>query len=224
MIDILYKDGNLIAVCKPAGMPSQSDTTGDLDAMSAASRALAELGEDSCLWLVHRLDRVVGGVLVFARTKNAASRISELVGGRGMEKEYFAVVEGDAEGGYLVDYLYKDSRMGKAFVVKEGKSGAKRAELEYSPIATNMTERGIYSLVRVKLHTGRFHQIRAQFASRGMAIVGDGKYGSRDNRAKMPALFSSSLTFGFGNERINVKKTPDIKSYPWSIFDWSNVK
>ena len=223
MVEVIYKNESLIAVYKPAGIPSQSDTTGDEDAMSTASRALAELGEDSRLWLVHRLDRVVGGVLVFARSKDAAARLSALVGG-GMEKEYLAVVEADAPGGRLVDYLYKDARQGKAFVVREGKSGAKRAELEYLPIATKQTERGIYTLVRVRLHTGRFHQIRVQLASRGMPIVGDGKYGSRDNKAKLPALFSASLAFDFGSERIKIEKLPDTNTYPWSIFDWSNMK
>lgn len=224
MIKILHKDKNLVAICKPAGMPSQSDTTGDADAMSATASELSLLGEDSGLWLVHRLDRVVGGILVFARSKSSAAALSELVGGHGMQKEYLAVVEGNAPGGCLVDYLYKDARAGKAFAVKEGKRGAKRAELEYFPIATEKTERGVYTLVRVKLHTGRFHQIRAQFASRGMSIVGDGKYGSHDNRARMPALFSSALSFDFENETLNIKELPDINSYPWSLFDWSNIK
>lgn len=224
MIEILYKNENLVAVCKPAGMPSQSDTTGDEDAMKRTSRALAELSEDSRLWLVHRLDRVVGGVLVFGRNKEAAAQLSALFGKSGMEKEYFAVVEGNAPGGYLIDYLYKDARQGKAFVVKEGKSGSKRAELEYFPVATQNTERGIYTLVRVKLHTGRFHQIRCQFASRGMSVVGDGKYGSHDNRAKLPALFSTALAFDFKGKEFSIKHLPNINTYPWSLFDWSNVK
>ena len=224
MIKLLYKDKNLVAVCKPAGMPSQKDITQDADAMSATAEELSSLGENSELWLVHRLDRVVGGVLVFARNKNAAAALSELVGGRGMKKEYFAVVEGEAPGGSLVDYLYKDARAGKAFSVKEGKRGAKRAELEYFPLATAKKERGVYTLVRVKLHTGRFHQIRVQFATRGMSIVGDGKYGSHDNRAKMPSLFSSSVGFNFENKTLNIKEMPDITLYPWSLFDWSNIK
>ena len=93
MIKILHKDKNLVAICKPAGMPSQSDTTGDADAMSATASELSLLGEDSGLWLVHRLDRVVGGILVFARSKSSAAALSELVGGHGMQKEYLAVVE-----------------------------------------------------------------------------------------------------------------------------------
>lgn len=224
MIEILYKNESFIAVYKTAGMPSQSDTTGDEDAMSLASRVLSQLGEDSRLWLVHRLDRVVGGVLLFARSKGAAAALSALFGGCGMKKEYLAVVPGGAPGGHLVDYLYKDARQSKAFVVKEGKNGAKRAELEYAPVATKETEHGLYTLVRVKLYTGRFHQIRVQFASRGMAIVGDGKYGSRDNRAKLPALFSWMTSFNFEKERFKIEKLPDINTYPWSLFDWSTVK
>ena len=224
MTEILYKSQKVIVVYKSPGVPSQSDASGECDAMSAASHALAELGEDSSLWLVHRLDRVVGGILAFARSKDAAARLSELVGGSGMEKEYYAVVSGDAEGGRLIDYLYKDARQGKAFVVNEGKKGAKRAELEYTKIASTLTEKGVYTLVRIRLYTGRFHQIRAQFSSRGMSIVGDGKYGSHDNKPKMPALFAYRLSFKLGKENINVKKLPDINIYPWSLFDWSNLE
>ena len=223
MIELLYKNEKLAVIFKPAGMPSQSDTTGDGDAMSATARLLKSLGENSELWLVHRLDRVVGGVIVFARSKTAAAELSSLVGGNGMIKEYFAVVEGTAVGGTFVDFLYKDARQGKAFVVKEGKRGAKRAELDYTPISTVETERGEYTLVRIKLHTGRFHQIRAQFASRGFPLVGDGKYGSRDNKSKMPSLFAYSLSFEINKEKFNIKKLPDTSLYPWSLFDWSDI-
>ena len=224
MIEVLYKNKDFVVIYKPQGVPSQSDASGSDDAMSAASRALEELGEHSKLWLIHRLDRVVGGVLVFARNKGAAARLSELVGGGGMEKEYLAVVHGDAPGGSLVDYIYKDAKQAKAFVVKEGKRGAKRAELEYLPIQRCEHDGSVYTLVKIKLHTGRFHQIRVQLSSRGMPIVGDGKYGSHNNRAKLPALFSSALGFDFGKERFNFTKKPDIDTYPWSIFEWSNIK
>ena len=223
MIEILYKNESFIAVYKTAGMPSQSDTTGDEDAMSLASRVLSQLGEDSRLWLVHRLDRVVGGVLLFARSKGAAAALSALFGGCGMKKEYLAVVPGGAPGGHLVDYLYKDARQSKAFVVKEGKNGAKRAELEYAPVATKETEHGLYTLVRVKLYTGRFHQIRVQFSSRGTPLTGDGKYGSRDNKAKMPALFAFGLAFVINGKRIEVKKLPDGDEYPWSLFNIKEI-
>ena len=218
-MEILYKDKNLIAINKPAGIPVQPDPTSDKDAMSLCAEILAEQGENNALWLVHRLDRVVGGTVVFARNKRTAAALSELFSTQGTEKEYLAVVEGVAEGGVLEDFLYKDAAKGKAFVVDRKRAGVKEAKLEYAPIATAATERGTYTLVRVKLHTGRFHQIRAQLSSRGMPIVGDGKYGSHDNRAKMPALFSSRLGFTLDTKSYNIKKIPDKESYPWSLFD-----
>ena len=200
-------------------MPTQSDQTGDNDAMTLLSRELGEAGEESALWLVHRLDRVVGGLVVFARTKSSAASLSEIVGGKGMLKEYLAVVEGDAKGGVMEDHIFKDSAKGKAFVVSGARKGAKRAMLEYECIAKADTERGVRSLVRIKLHTGRFHQIRVQFSSRGMPLSGDGKYGSHDNKAKAPALFASKLGFLLDGTEISARAIPNIDEYPWSIFD-----
>ena len=218
MIEFLYKDKNCIVINKQSGMPTQSDTSGDEDAMLLTSRALSDMGESSDLWLVHRLDRVVSGLVVFARNKATAAVLSELVGGRGMEKEYIAVVEGCAEGGVMRDFLFKDSKKGKSFVVDTERRGAKLAELEYTPIATAEGERGARTLVKIKLHTGRFHQIRAQFSSRGHSLVGDGKYGNHDNKAKMPALFASRLSFVLKDKKTEVSALPDLDSYPWSIF------
>ncbi len=215
---ILLKNKNYIVVNKPAGVPSQSDLSGDEDELTIAKRELNSLGENSNLWLVHRLDRVVGGVMVFARNKETSARLSELVGGRGMEKEYLAVVEGEADGGMLIDYIYKDSAKGKAFTVSTLRRGAKEAVLEYTRIAQTKTERGILTLVRIKLHTGRFHQIRVQFASRRMPLVGDGKYGSRDSLAKMPALYATRIAFEIGKDRADVTSLPNTDIYPWSLF------
>ena len=217
-MEIIYKDKNIVAVLKDAGIPSQSDLTGDEDAMTITARMLSELGESSDLWLVHRLDRTVGGVLVFARTKQSAAALSLLVSDNGMEKEYLAIVEGRAEGGELRDYLYKDARLGKAFVVDKARKGVKEAVLEYRPLAFFEDERGVRTLIRVMLHTGRFHQIRVQLASRGHSLVGDGKYGNRDNKAKMPALFATRLSFEYKNKTCEYTTLPDLTAYPWSIF------
>ena len=219
MIEFLRKTKDYIVVLKPSGIPTQSDTSGDEDAMLLTSRMLSDMGEPSDLWLVHRLDRVVSGLVVFARNKATAAALSALVGGRGMEKEYLAVVEGRAEGGVMRDFLFKDSKKGKAFVVDTERRGAKPAELEYTPIAFAEGERGVHTLVRIKLHTGRFHQIRAQFSSRGHSLVGDGKYGSHDNRAKMPALFASRLAFVLKDKKTEVSALPDLDCYPWFIFE-----
>lgn len=223
MVEILFKSREFIIILKPCGVPTQSDTSGDDDAMSITSRMLSEGGEPSDLWLVHRLDRVVGGTLVFARSRESASALSALVGGAGMEKEYIAVVEGKAEGGVLRDFLYKDAKKGKAFVVSERK-GANEALLEYTPLAVIETEKGVRTLVKIKLHTGRFHQIRAQFSSRGMPIVGDGKYGSHDNKAKFPALFARRLAFEIKGKRNEAFALPDLAEYPWSLFGGENYQ
>ena len=102
-MQILHLDKNLIAVSKPCGMPSQSDPTGDKDAMTLASELLRDMGERDSLWLVHRLDRVVGGVIVFARNREAAATLSCLFAERGAKKQYLAVAEGDLSGGTLTD-------------------------------------------------------------------------------------------------------------------------
>ena len=219
MIEILYKNENLIAVYKPAGIPSQSDTTGDEDAMGLVSRALAELGEDSRLWLVHRLDRVVGGLIIFARNKKSAALLSELVSGEGIGKKYFAVCDGAVcEKSHMTDYLYKDARQNIAVVCDKLKSGAKKAELICEPIATEKTEKGEKTLLKITLLTGRFHQIRAQLSSRGFSITGDKKYGSRDFGARDIALYSGHLSLWAGKEKIHISSHPPLENYPWNLF------
>lgn len=218
-----YKSKNIVVINKPAGIPTQPDTSGDKDALTITGERLSECGEASELWLVHRLDRVVGGLVAFARTHESADEFSRLVQSDDIHKEYLAVVENAAGSGEMVDYLYKDSRSSKAFVVKGERRGAKKARLEYETLLTINSERGMRSLVRIRLYTGRFHQIRAQFSSRGMSIVGDGKYGNRDNKAKMPALFAYRLTFKTRSESVDVTAMPDVNTYPWSLFDMENL-
>jgi len=218
MVEIIFKDKNLIAVKKPAGMPTQPDPTGDVDLMTATAEMLLEKGERNSLWLVHRLDRVVGGVVVFARSKAAAARLSQIVAEHEANKEYLAVVHGECRGGLYEDYLFKDTKKSKSFVVDRERQGVKLARLECHPVSSVTTERGVYTLVKVRLFTGRFHQIRVQLSHRSNSIVGDGKYGSRDNRAKMPALFSSGLAFTMDGVEYVLRSAPDKSEYPWSLF------
>ena len=218
MIEIVKKTKDFVVIYKPQGVPSQSDPTGDMDAMSACSQLLRELGEADTLYLIHRLDRVVGGLLVFARNKQSAAKLSTLVAEHQLVKEYYAVVDGVAEGGVMKDYLYKDAASGKAFVTDRKRNGVKEAELEYSLLDITLVDNRNISLVRIKLKTGRFHQIRAQFSSRKMPLIGDKKYGSRDFKAKMPALFATELAFKFKGEEVRVSRLPDLASYPWSLF------
>lgn len=218
MIEIINKTKDYVVIYKPANLPSQSDPSGDRDAMSLCSDMLREMGESDSLYLIHRLDRVVGGLIVFARNKKSAAILSSLVAEHRITKEYFAVVEGRADGGIMRDYLYKDAALGKAFVTDRKRSGVKSAELEYSTLDTVNIDGREISLVKIRLLTGRFHQIRAQFSSRKMPLIGDKKYGSRDFKAKMPSLFATGLSFEFGGEERSFEKIPDITRYPWSLF------
>lgn len=211
---IVYKDENVIVVIKPVGMPSQSDPTGDLDAMSATSALLRESGEGSELWLVHRLDRNVGGLIAFARNKKSASALSDIIQSGALTKKYLAVCHGKAEEGRYVDYLYKDSATSKAYVVKTEIKGAKEARLSLTDLAYTEDK----NLVLVTLETGRFHQIRAQLSSRGNSLVGDKKYGSRDVGRRTPCLFSHELGFKLLGKIISVKAIPDTSEYPWNLF------
>ena len=214
-LKIIYKDNDVIIVEKPVGMPSQSDPTGAPDAMSVCSGELKKSGERSELWLVHRLDRTVGGLIAFARTKAAAAELCAIASGSGMDKRYFAICHGAFEGGELHDFLYKDSAAGKAYVVKTQRRGAKEAVLHATAKAHLGTDA---TLLSVKLQTGRFHQIRVQLASRTHPLIGDKKYGSRDAVSKTPALFAYRLEFSLIGKRVCAEVLPNTESYPWSLF------
>ena len=220
-MEILLQNRDVVIIKKQAGIPSQSDPSGDKDAMSLTSEMLLDKGEHGELYLIHRLDRVVGGLMVFARNKKSAAELSALVSGDGIGKEYLAVIDGHLDDGVLRDYLYKDSRASKAFVVDKKRVGVKDAELSFVTLATVNTEKGIKSLVKIRLKTGRFHQIRAQFSSRKAPICGDGKYGSKDNRAHFPALFAYKLSFDLFGKNVETKTIPDLEEYPWSLFEKS---
>ena len=224
MIEIISKSKDYVIIYKPKGVPSQSDPSGDLDAMTACSALLRESGENDGLYLIHRLDRVVGGLLVFARNKKSAAALSTLVAEQGLGKEYYAIVEGVCEGGVMKDFLYKDATLGKAFVVEKKRMGVKEAELEYSLLDSTTYNSRVISLVKVRLKTGRFHQIRAQFASRKMPLIGDKKYGSRDFNAKFPSLFATSLAFELNGNQISASRLPDLGEYPWSLFSAEKYK
>ena len=219
MIEIVSKSKDYVVIYKPAGIPSQSDPSGDKDAMTILSEMLRDMGESGELFLIHRLDRTVGGLLVYARNKATAADLSRQVADHSFTKQYYAVVSGRAEGGVLFDYLYKDARAGKAFVTDRQRAGVKAAELEYRSLDCIENESGAISLVKVKLKTGRFHQIRVQFASRRMPLIGDKKYGSRDFKAKMPSLFATEIGFKIKGKEIRASRLPSLSEYPWSLFD-----
>ncbi len=221
-MEIVHKTKNTVIIYKPSGIPSQPDLSGDADAMTLTKEALKAEGEKPELYLIHRLDRTVAGLLVFARNKKYAALLCEYVKEHLLTKEYFAVVDGKAESGVLEDLIYKDSSKSKAFIVDRERKGVKEARLTCRRLASVDTERGIKTLVYITLDTGRFHQIRAQLAHRGAPITGDGKYGSKDNRAKSLALIASHLAFSIGGETADITRLPITDIYPWSLFEQEN--
>lgn len=197
MLKILYEDNHIIVVVKEPGIPSQADKTKDADMLTIIKQYLKEKYNkpgNVYLGLVHRLDRSVGGVMVFAKTSKAASRLSEQVREKQVKKNYIAVVKGKFEKskGIMQDYLVKDSKNNKSFVTNKDNKNAKFSELEYEIIKYD--ERTNMSLVKINLKTGRHHQIRVQFSSRGHSLCGDTKYGTR-SRSKQLALWSYKLSF-----------------------------
>ena len=194
MMEIMFSDRDLAVCVKPVGLDSEHELP------AALKEALG--GE---IFPIHRLDKNVGGVMVFARNKAAAAALSRQVQDGSLVKEYVAIVHGAPEiRGEMTDFLFKDSAKNKVFVVKTERKGAKLARLEYE----SCTKMDNHTLVRIRLHTGRSHQIRVQFASRGFPLVGDHKYGARDEE-KAPKLFSCCLTFPWKGKERKFEKLPD---------------
>lgn len=198
-MEILFKDENLIVCIKPVGVDSENQ--------------MVEMISDEIKitpFAVHRLDLNVGGVMVYALNKKTAAYLSKLIQNGEVIKEYVAEVHGvPDENGDWEDLLWKDSKKNKVYVVNRIRGGVKKARLEYKRMWTD----GKKSQVYIRLHTGRSHQIRVQFASRKFPIVGDHKYGSRDN-ANSPKLFSCRLTFPYKNKTVVFEAFPEwIKSH-----------
>ncbi len=186
-MNILYSDRGLAVCIKPVGLDSENEVP------AALKEALG--GE---IFPIHRLDKNVGGVMVYARTKSCAAALSRAVQEGTMVKEYVALVHGTPpERGDWTDLLWKDSAKNKVFVVKRERRGVKKARLEFTRLRADAD-----SLVRIRLHTGRSHQIRVQFSSRGFPLVGDHKYGARDE-STAPMLFSCRISFPYkGQTRV----------------------
>ena len=195
MMKILYSDKDIAVCVKSVGMDSESDLP----------KALSEvLGGE--MFTLHRLDKNVGGVMVYARNKRTAAELSRAIQDGSMVKEYRALVHGiPPEKGDWTDLLFKDSSKNKVFVVNRERKGVKKARLEF----TRLTEADP-SLVHIRLHTGRSHQIRVQFASRGFSLVGDRKYGSKDD-AKAPQLFSCRISFPYKGKTVAFEEIPDFE-------------
>ncbi len=217
-LNVLYEDNHIIVVVKPVNIPSQADKTGDEDMLTIIKKYLKEKYNkpgDVYLGLVHRLDRPTGGVMVFAKTSKSASRLSEQVRDKKMHKKYLCIVDGKLENerGTFKDYLLKNEKTNTSKVVDEKTKNAKEAVLDYEVIKYN--EEINLSVVKVDLHTGRHHQIRVQFASRGHSLSGDQKYGTR-GRGKQLALWAYYLSFIHPTK----KEEMTFEYYPEKVGSW----
>lgn len=215
MINIIYEDNHLLVVEKPINIPVQEDSSKDLDFLTLLKDFIKKRDNkpgNVFLGLIHRLDRPVGGIMVFAKTSKCASRLSEQVRNRTFKKTYFAIVEGKVEEkATLVDKLLKDTKNNIVRVDKNGKESI----LDYELI----DYKDNLSLVKINLKTGRSHQIRVQFSSRGHALYGDQKYNSNAKVGEQIALFANSITFNHPitkEELIFELELPNRK--PWNKF------
>ncbi len=218
MIPVLYEDNHLLVVQKPPNMPVQEDSSQDMDMLNELKGYIKEKyakpGE-VYLGLVHRLDRPVGGAMVFARTSKAAARLSSQFNGHAAKKNYLAVVEGHPMGGELTDFILRDEATGSSRVVPEGTPNAKAARLSYRPIAS---KDGL-TLVSIQLHTGRHHQIRVQFSSRRMPLWGDQRYNKNAVPGQQIALWACSLTIEHPTKKELMTFTSLPKGGVWKQFE-----
>lgn len=223
-IPILFEDNHLLVVQKPVNIPVQEDSTGDVDLLSMLKEDIKiryQKPGNVYLGLVHRLDRPVGGVMLFAKTSKAASRLSDVIRRGALERRYLAVVRGTPfeDQGVLEHYLIKDSRKNKVYTVPKQTKSAKKAVLEY----TTLGKSDKLSLLSVQLHTGRSHQIRVQLAAIGCPLYGDQKYGQEVNKpGQQIALWAHSLQFEHPTKKelIRVESQPPSE-YPWNL--WSSI-
>ena len=210
---ILFEDSEVIVLVKPVGVPSETTQNGEKGILDSLKN---QQGLND-VFLLHRLDRNVGGVMVFAKTKKSAAHISKQIQENTFKKTYLAVVEGiiEEKQGVYKDLLFKDSSKNRSYVVNRMRKGVKEASLEYIVLNENENK----SLVKVTLHTGRTHQIRVQFSSRKTPLCGDIKYGSKDRESDI-ALFSHSISFchPVTEEILTFTDLPEKENDPWNLF------
>lgn len=222
-LHVLYEDNHLLIVEKPRNMLVQEDISGDIDLLNVAKEFLVKKYNkpgDAFLGLVHRLDRPVGGVILFAKTSKGASRISHEIRLNRFERRYLTVVRGTSKekSGKITDFLLKDERKNKSAVVHPSTKNAKKAILRYEVLDVNPAED--LSLLSVELETGRSHQIRVQLAHLGHPIYGDQKYGQKENQpGQQIALWAHELSVKHPtkDEIVQVAVDPP-NEYPWNQF------
>lgn len=221
-IPILYEDNHLLIVEKPVNIPVQGDSSGDMDLLNILKNDIKvryQKPGNVYLGLVHRLDRPVGGAIVFAKTSKAASRLSDMIRKNTIERKYIAVVHGKPkkDKGQLIHYLHKDEKKNKVSVVPPEHPKGKKAILDFEVLESKEG----FSLLAVKLHTGRPHQIRVQLSTIGHPIYGDQKYGEHVNkRGQQISLWANAiqLEHPVRKEPIEVHSLPPNK-FPWNLWD-----
>ncbi len=215
-INIIYEDNHLLVVEKPVNIPVQKDSSKDIDMVTILKKYRKDKENkpsEAYIGLVHRLDRPVGGIMVFAKTSKAASRLSNQIRENKFHKTYLAVVEGTLPKKQLLeDYLLKDNKTNITKVVPKEKG--KYSCLEYKVLK----EKDNLSLIKINLITGRSHQIRVQFSSRNHPLIGDSKYGNNKNNIDI-ALFAQSISFIHPTTKENLTYSLNIPNkYPFNIF------
>lgn len=218
MINIIYEDNHLLVIDKPINIPSQKDSSNDKDILTLLKEYIkikANKPGDVYLGLIHRLDRPAGGLMVFAKTSKAANRLTNDMKNKRIKKTYNAVINGDMKNeDTLIDYLVKDSKTNTSMVTKD-KSIGKESILHYKVIK----KVGTLNLVEINLETGRPHQIRVQFASRDLPLVGDQRYNKRVKRNEQLALYSVKLEFIHPTTKELLSFNIDLpNTYPWTVF------
>ncbi len=215
-IEVLYEDNHIIGVFKPNNILSQSDATKDIDLLTMTKEYIKEKYNkpgNVYLGLVHRLDRPVSGVMIFAKSSKAAARLTNMIKNHQIEKRYYAVINGTMKekNGVLKDYLLKDEN-GNAVITD--KEHGKESILEYNVLE----EKEGLSLIDINLKTGRHHQIRIQFASRNHPLYGDQRYGKQDNNQIALHSYKLKFTHPVSKEIIEIIRKPEKKGI------WKNFK
>ncbi len=202
----LFEDEHILVCLKPGGIMSQKGEKGGKSVQDFY---------DYPVFTIHRLDKETAGIMVYAKTPQAAANLSQQIQNSQFHKRYFAVLQGipQEKTAIFEDLLFRDRQRNKTFVVERQRGGVKRAKLQYETVETvdNLT------LVDIELFTGRTHQIRVQFASRKLPLLGDGKYGGGKGEL---ALFEYSLSFKhpITGKRLTFRQEPDKETYPWNLF------
>ncbi len=222
ILKIIYEDNHIIVAQKPVNIPSQGDKTGDIDMLTIIKQYIKEKHNkpgNVYLGLIHRLDRPVGGVMVFAKTSKAAARLSEQVREKIFKKKYLVIANGkfNKNNGTLEDYMLKNEKTNMSKIVKEGKNNAKYARLDYEVLKYDQELN--LSVLKINLHTGRHHQIRVQLSSREHSIYGDQKYGGRGH-GKQICLWAYELTIQhpITKEEMTFTSIPEKKG-SWKILE-----